>query len=76
MTNNTSKILEKVDGHQGYYDELKLSSDDISKLTEIVHDHFSSQLASKYPEASAKIKNTKMNMANIIKEIKIKILQI
>jgi len=57
MTNNTSKILEKVDGHQGYYDELKLSSDDISKLTEIVQDHFSSQLASKYPEASAKIKN-------------------
>ncbi len=61
MTNKTSKILEKVDGDQGYYDELKLSSDDISKLKEIVHDHFSSQLVSKYPQASAKIKNTKMN---------------
>ena len=61
MTNKTSKILEKVDGDQGYYDELKLSSDDSSKLKEIVHDHFSSQLVSKYPQASAKIKNIKMN---------------
>ncbi len=66
---NNSKILEKVDGEDGYYDALKLSYDDTFKLEKIVHEHFSTQLISKYPEASEEIKNLKIdNYHNLLKD--------
>ncbi len=60
-----NNILNSVDGPQGFYDGLTLSGKDTEELQHIVHEHFSSQLAAKYPEITKEIKNLKMDQYHI-----------